>query len=72
MRCGSGPNENVIWEDGPAGTYTVWVNFYSNCQGYNGAAANYLLRAVDGETELERWSGWLGEEGDTERWTVSF
>ncbi len=71
-RCGAGPNENTFWEGGPAGTYTVFVRYYAACQGYNGAAASFLLRAVDGDEELGRWSGRLEEESDSERWDVAF
>lgn len=71
--CGSGPQENVAWidVDGPAGDYTVWVEYYDDCDGFNEPAANYYLRALVGGEVAQEWFGQLGEEKATERWTVA-
>ncbi len=71
--CGQGPNENIFWENGTAenGTYTYWVDYYSDCGGTASTSSNFTLRVVKNGVVLETKTGTLSAEGTSTQFTFN-
>lgn len=58
--CESGPNENIFWPHSafpPAGTYTVWIEYYAMCTLDGPSASDYTLRILEDNEIAATYTG---------------
>ncbi len=71
----SNPVENVYWPVGaaPHGTYTFWVELWSDCDDYGGTSTpSFTLQVFEGNSVVRTINGVMPASGVTEKYTHTY
>lgn len=69
------PVENVFWPVGSAlnGTYTFWVDLWSDCDEYGGTTTpSFTLQVFEGNSVVRTINGVMPADGETEHYTHTY
>lgn len=71
----SNPTENVFWPVGsaPHGTYTFWVDLWSDCDQNGGTATpSFTLQVFEGNSVVRTINGVMPASGQTQHYTHTY
>lgn len=68
--CGNAcDSENIFFNNGPAGQYTFWVDYYGDC-GSGSTSSNYTIKVMNNNTVVQTKTGTLSS-GESTHWTYN-